>query len=330
VGSSLSGVPGRDMMFHIFVVLAISASAFGEECQTKMDKGASYKGHVNKTNSGKICQAWDKQTPHSHTLGTDWVKTTAGHNYCRNPDGEDKVWCYTMDSTKRWEFCDVPVKDSCPEPTPDPTALTTEGPGPGTLQECLVDQSEFDILTFTTKYQCDAVKKQLIIVAEAIAFYGCSVEQEDNAEIISYNRTLLECDKLVLDKLVQVANMEKGDLPSFAILNQEMHKLPECGNGSNRKQECDALHRVYREMTDDVYRMCIAPFPGIQGGCSWWKSSLILVAAIGAAAGCAIATAGLGVVKCVAAALGVTGQAITCICGFYGVGWCSGNMTLSI
>jgi len=316
-------------MFHIFVILAISASAFGEECQTKMDKGASYEGHVNKTNSGKICQAWDKQTPHSHTLDADWVKTTEGHNYCRNPDGEDKVWCYTMDSTKRWEFCDVPVKDSCPEPTPDTTALTTEGPGPGALLECLVDQSVLDILKFTTKYQCDALKKQLIIVAEAIAFYGCSVEQEDNAEIISYNRTLLECDKLVLDKLVQVANMEKGDLPSFAILNQEMHKLPECGSstyGSNRKQECDALHRVYREMTDEVYRMCIAPFPEIRSGCNWWEISWILVGVIGAYAGCvaaAIAGGGFGVAACIAAALNVSGQAITCVCKEFEFDWCS-------
>ena len=66
------------MMFYIFVVLATFASAFGEECQTKGDKGASYKGFVNKTKSGKICQAWDKQTPHTHSVVEIGV-----HNYCR-------------------------------------------------------------------------------------------------------------------------------------------------------------------------------------------------------------------------------------------------------
>jgi len=311
-----------DMMFHIFIVLAISASALGEECQTEADKGASYEGHVNVTRSGIPCQAWDQQTPH---IPTSTNKDAGPSNYCRNPDGEDKVWCYTMDSTKRWEFCDVPVKASCPEPTPNTTGLTTEGPGPGTLQECLADQPMFDILTFTTKYQCDAVKKQLIIVAEAIVFHGCSIEQEGIADIISNKRYPLECDRLVLDKLVQVANMENGtgDHPPFVILKQEMDKLPECGNGSNMKQDeaCDALHRVYRDVHNDVYRMCIAPFPEIRSNCSWWTSFWILLKAIGAFAGCI----GSGnIVACVATILGVGGEVIECICNYFDRIWCSG------
>jgi len=184
-----------------------------------------------------------------------------------------------------------------------------------------------DVLQFTTKYQCDAVKKQAIIVAEAIAFYGCSVEQEDYAEIISFNRTHLECDKLVLDKLVQVANMERAtdDHPSFAMLNQAMHKLPECGNGRSRKQECDALRRVYWNVQHDVYRMCIAPFPEIQGRCNWWTTVWILVAAIAAGAGCVALgpNLGLGVIQCVAGVLGVAGDAITCLCDIFEVTWCS-------
>ena len=27
------------------------------------------------------------------------------HNYCRNPDGEPHLWCYTTDRKKRWEIC---------------------------------------------------------------------------------------------------------------------------------------------------------------------------------------------------------------------------------
>ena len=30
------------------------------------------------------------------------------HNFCRNPDDGDRVWCYTTDSDTRWEYCDVP------------------------------------------------------------------------------------------------------------------------------------------------------------------------------------------------------------------------------
>merc|ERR1711970_1074838 len=106
----LTGVPHQDMMFRTFLLLTISASALGFECQTKADKGASYRGSVNKTKSGKTCQAWDKQTPHKHSLSGDSLTS----NFCRNPDGEDGVWCYTMDSKKRWELCDVPMKETCP------------------------------------------------------------------------------------------------------------------------------------------------------------------------------------------------------------------------
>ena len=30
-------------------------------------------------------------------------------NYCRNPDGEPNLWCYTTNSSSRWEYCDVPL-----------------------------------------------------------------------------------------------------------------------------------------------------------------------------------------------------------------------------
>ena len=27
-------------------------------------------------------------------------------NYCRNPDGEETIWCYTTDSNALWDYCD--------------------------------------------------------------------------------------------------------------------------------------------------------------------------------------------------------------------------------
>ena len=27
-------------------------------------------------------------------------------NFCRNPDGEKTIWCYTIDPKVRWEYCD--------------------------------------------------------------------------------------------------------------------------------------------------------------------------------------------------------------------------------
>uniref|UniRef100_A0A3B4B8Z0 Kringle domain-containing protein n=1 Tax=Periophthalmus magnuspinnatus TaxID=409849 RepID=A0A3B4B8Z0_9GOBI len=29
-------------------------------------------------------------------------------NYCRNPDGDPRPWCFTTSSTKRWDFCSIP------------------------------------------------------------------------------------------------------------------------------------------------------------------------------------------------------------------------------
>jgi hypothetical protein len=91
------------------------------------DKGSKYRGKLSKTLTGKTCQNWASQTPHEHSkcdsndpkatarraavdhdVGCAYSKSTHGvgdHNYCRNPDGEPRPWCYTVDNTKRWEFC---------------------------------------------------------------------------------------------------------------------------------------------------------------------------------------------------------------------------------
>ncbi|KAI8500550.1 hypothetical protein Bbelb_221160 [Branchiostoma belcheri] len=59
---------------------------------------------------GKTCQRWDSQKPHGHPQITPAKCPFSGleQNYCRNPDNEDGVWCYTTDPSKRWEYCDVP------------------------------------------------------------------------------------------------------------------------------------------------------------------------------------------------------------------------------
>ena len=65
-----------------------------------MGKGADYAGNARTTVGGLTCQAWDSDTPHSHQ------NHGAGpENFCRNPDGEPRPWCYTTDPGKRWDFC---------------------------------------------------------------------------------------------------------------------------------------------------------------------------------------------------------------------------------
>jgi integrin beta 3 len=79
----------------------------GRVCDETMsgEKDAGYRGCQTKTVTGKTCQRWTSQTPHTHkkVLGE---KGVGGHNYCRNPDGEDTIWCYTTDPDKRWDYCE--------------------------------------------------------------------------------------------------------------------------------------------------------------------------------------------------------------------------------
>lgn len=35
------------------------------------------------------------------------------HNYCRSPDGDSKVWCFSTNPRKRWEYCNVKICNDC-------------------------------------------------------------------------------------------------------------------------------------------------------------------------------------------------------------------------
>eukprot|EP00058_Branchiostoma_floridae_P012354 XP_002597842.1 hypothetical protein BRAFLDRAFT_130191 [Branchiostoma floridae] len=72
--------------------------------------GSSYRGTFSVTETGKMCQRWDSQAPHGHGNTADsYPSSGLEENYCRNPDGETGVWCYTTDPITRWEYCGVPV-----------------------------------------------------------------------------------------------------------------------------------------------------------------------------------------------------------------------------
>ncbi|XP_048250912.1 plasminogen-like [Haliotis rufescens] len=78
-----------------------------------------YTGTQSTTKSGKTCQRWDAQEPHTHDRNTDakfavpgfdTPQTVAGSaNYCRDPARNGFLWCYTTNPGARWEMCDVPI-----------------------------------------------------------------------------------------------------------------------------------------------------------------------------------------------------------------------------
>ncbi|XP_078578595.1 plasminogen-like [Branchiostoma floridae x Branchiostoma japonicum] len=99
----------------------------GDGCYT--GNPLDYRGILAKTQSGKTCQRWDSQHPHSHEYNPmDYPQSGLEENYCRTPD-EDSVgvWCYTTDSAARWEYCDL--SSGCAGGTTTPT---TGGTGTGT------------------------------------------------------------------------------------------------------------------------------------------------------------------------------------------------------
>ncbi|XP_017723560.1 PREDICTED: hepatocyte growth factor-like protein isoform X11 [Rhinopithecus bieti] len=71
--------------------------------------GEDYRGAVDRTESGRECQRWDLQHPHQHPFEpSKFLDQGLDDNYCRNPDGSERPWCYTTDPQLEREFCDLP------------------------------------------------------------------------------------------------------------------------------------------------------------------------------------------------------------------------------
>lgn len=66
------------------------------------DKGTGYRGMVNVSKSGKECMKWTKIMREIADL-----PELAGHNFCRNPKGQEmQPWCY-IDKHKTIEYCNI-------------------------------------------------------------------------------------------------------------------------------------------------------------------------------------------------------------------------------
>jgi hypothetical protein len=72
--------------------------------------GEQYRGKVHTTLGGSNCQNWDSDWPHPHGYHSDSYANygIGNHNYCRNPDGQYRAWCYTMHLFVRWDYCRIP------------------------------------------------------------------------------------------------------------------------------------------------------------------------------------------------------------------------------
>ena len=103
-----------------FVHFFLDATESGE-CYSD-PRGKDYRGVVTWTNGGshgvaRRCNNWENQSPHKHTMTpSNRPGTGLGmHSYCRNPDNmSGGPWCYTTDSSIRWQYCNVGDPKPCP------------------------------------------------------------------------------------------------------------------------------------------------------------------------------------------------------------------------
>uniref|UniRef100_K7GIG2 Hyaluronan binding protein 2 n=1 Tax=Pelodiscus sinensis TaxID=13735 RepID=K7GIG2_PELSI len=104
-----------------------------EDCYEQ--DGHEYRGKVSQTSSGKTCLHWNSH----HLLDESYnaFMENAGyygigeHNFCRNPDGDVKPWCFILKNNKlEWESCDVSpcsATEKPPETTVSPAVLPIAG-----------------------------------------------------------------------------------------------------------------------------------------------------------------------------------------------------------
>ena len=100
---SCVGISGKEGSYNVYSSKMATLNNevdtwFKDECPdvdlTKcgFGKQADYRGKINKTTSGRTCQRWDSQSPHSHTRTPEnYPNSGLEENYCRNPDGKELI-----------------------------------------------------------------------------------------------------------------------------------------------------------------------------------------------------------------------------------------------
>lgn len=71
--------------------------------------GSFYRGMINVTETGLVCQAWNAQVPNRHNyFPSIYPILEDSGNACRNAGGERvRPWCYTLNLSVHWQYCNV-------------------------------------------------------------------------------------------------------------------------------------------------------------------------------------------------------------------------------
>uniref|UniRef100_A0A8C0PXS4 HGF activator n=1 Tax=Canis lupus familiaris TaxID=9615 RepID=A0A8C0PXS4_CANLF len=79
--------------------------------------GTEYRGVASTAASGLSCLAWNSdllyQELHVDSVGAAALLGLGPHAYCRNPDKDERPWCYVVkDSALSWEYCRLAACES--------------------------------------------------------------------------------------------------------------------------------------------------------------------------------------------------------------------------
>jgi len=185
------------------------------------------------------------------------------------------------------------------------------------FEMCLKKAPGNKLIEYTTKIQCEVLKIQAGIVLDALVFTGCSVDLEGAN---SFDSSQMECDERVVEAIVSLT-MQETELPHIELI-EKVRGFAECGNKNGtweKDQVCASVTRVFVDLGNDVFRMCVAPYPDPRffgKGCSWWTTVKVALASTVAGAGCVGFAAMLppAAVICVAGALGIAVETAQCGC----------------
>ncbi|KAK3588525.1 hypothetical protein CHS0354_014235 [Potamilus streckersoni] len=93
-----------------------------------LGNGADYRGFVSTTQQGTVCLKWNDPASTNVNPKTHPYKGLGDHSYCRNPDGDQRPWCWVSHTEKKFGFCDVPKCEKEKRQTAQTTTITTTAP----------------------------------------------------------------------------------------------------------------------------------------------------------------------------------------------------------
>ncbi|XP_057226238.1 hyaluronan-binding protein 2 [Malurus melanocephalus] len=87
---------------------------------------STYRGRVSQAANGRTCLHWNSHHLLDHPFNAFMEDADSHgigeHNFCRNPDEDEKPWCYIRKNNEvDWEFCDVSPCSAEETPTEPPT-----------------------------------------------------------------------------------------------------------------------------------------------------------------------------------------------------------------